>query len=304
MGNCRIPFSLKNLPCPLVCVWHNAPNYKMGTYAERLAEKYGLRVGIFRKLFLCRVSRFLICCVYEFYRKRAFFYTCRQCQKFVLLSEKFFPTFPLMKKFSNKVCAVPNPAPFPPIKNLDFSKKKRELLFVGRLEFGQKRPDLLLKIWARLESRFPDWSLRIVGDGPDAGKIRALAEALGLRRVCFDGFCDPKPKYHDAAIFCMTSEFEGFVMVLVEAAAFGCVPVAFNSFASVSDIIVHGENGVLVPAFDEVAYAEELARLMSDAALRERLALAAREHVSAFASDKIAARWESLFKELRAASHS
>lgn len=298
MGNCRIPFSLKNLPCPLVCVWHNAPNYRMGTYVERLAEKYGVRAGIFRKLFLSRVSRFLICFVYEFYRKRAFFYACRQCQKFVLLSEKFFPTFPPAKKFPEKVCAVPNPAAFPPVENIDFSKKKKELLFVGRLEFGQKRPDLLLKIWARLESRFSDWALRIVGDGPDAERIRALAGTLGLKRVRFEGFCDPKPFYRDAAIFCMTSEFEGFVMVLVEAAAFGCVPVVFNSFASVSDIVVHGENGTLVPAFDCAAYAEELARLMTDAALRERLALAARDRVSAFAPDKIAARWESLFAEI------
>ena len=297
MGNCRIPFSLKKLPCPLICVWHNAPNYKMETYPERLAEKYGVRSGIFRKLFLSRASRFLIRRAYEIYRERAFFYACRQCRKFVLLSEKFFPEFPPMKKFSEKVCAVPNPAAFPPVENIDFSKKKKELLFVGRLEFGQKRPDLLLEIWARLESRFSDWSLRIVGDGPDAERIRALAGTLGLQRVRFEGFRDPKPFYRDAAIFCMTSEFEGFPMVLVEAAAFGCVPVAFDSFAAVSDIIAHGENGVLVPAFDCAAYAEEIARLMTDAELRERLALAARDHVFVFAPDKIAARWETLFAE-------
>lgn len=297
MGNCRIPFSLKNLPCPLICVWHNAPNYKMETYPERLAEKYGVRAGIFRKLFLSRASRFLIRRAYEIYRERAFFYACRQCQKFVLLSEKFFPEFPPMKKFPEKICAVSNPAAFPPVENIDFSKKKKELLFVGRLEFGQKRPDLLLEIWARLESRFSDWTLRIVGDGPDAEKIRALAGTLGLQRVRFEGFCDPKPFYRDAAIFCMTSEFEGFGMVLVEAAAFGCVPVAFDSFAAVSDIIAHGENGALVPAFDRAIYAETLARLMTDGVLRERLALAARDRVSAFSPDKIAARWEALFAE-------
>lgn len=87
-------------------------------------------------------------------------------------------------------------------------------------------------------------------------------------------------------------------MVLLEAAAYACVPVAFDSYAAVRDIVADGENGVLVPAFDCEAYVEMLARLMSDAAARERLALAARSRVSDFSASKIAARWEALFTEI------
>lgn len=154
-----------------------------------------------------------------------------------------------------------------------------------------------MKIWVRLEARFPDWRLRIVGDGPDAGKLKALAGTLRLERASFEGFRDPAPFYRDAAILCMTSAFEGFSMVLLEAAAFGCVLAAFDSYASVTDVIAHGENGILVPAFDCGRYADELARTMSDSSLRERLALAARERVADFSADKIAARWEALFEE-------
>lgn len=296
MGNCRVPFSLKNLPCRLFCVWHNAPNYRLETYAERLAEK--LRVPAFlRGIFLSPPMRFCIRRAYEFYRSRAFFYACARAEKFVLLSEKFISAFPPAKKFPRKVCAIPNPASFAPAEN-PLAEKKRELLFVGRLENGQKRVDLLLRIWARLEKRFPEWSLRVVGDGPDAPKIRAFAGTLGLERVSFEGFCAPAPYYRDAAIFCMTSAFEGFGMVLVEAAAFGCVPVAFDSYAAVRDIIDDGENGVLVSAFDLDAYTETLAQLMRDDALRERLGSAARDCVSDFSADKIAARWEALFAEI------
>lgn len=124
------------------------------------------------------------------------------------------------------------------------------------------------------------------------------AGTLGLERVSFEGFCAPAPYYRDAAIFCMTSAFEGFPMVLLEAAAFGCVPVAFDSYAAVRDIIDDGENGVLVSAFDLDAYTETLAQLMRDDALRERLALAARGRVAEFSPDKIAARWEALFAEI------
>lgn len=298
MGSCRVPFSLKNMPCPLIAVWHNAPDYRMETYLERLTEKYRIRSAFLRRFLRTGFAKFLIRKSYEFYRNCAFFYACRCCTKFVLLSEKFFPAFPPVRKYPEKVCAIPNPATYLPQYDFDFSEKKRELLFVGRLELGQKRVDLLLKIWAKLEARFPEWCLRIIGDGPDATATKNLSKELGLRRVYFEGFCDPRPFYRSASIFCMTSAFEGWGMVLVEAAAFGCVPVAFDSYASVSDIISSGEDGILVPAFDCEKYAEELARLMFDSVLREKFARAARARVSEFSPAKIAEQWEKLFYEV------
>lgn len=98
----------------------------------------------------------------------------------------------------------------------------------------------------------------------------------------------------------MTSASEGFPMVLVEAAAFGCVPVAFESFAAVRDIISDGENGALVPPFDLDKYAETLAALMNDDALRERLAAGTAQICENFAPAKIGDRWEALFAEILA----
>ena len=89
-------------------------------------------------------------------------------------------------------------------------------------------------------------------------------------------------------------------MVLLEAAAFGCVPVAFDSFAAVRDIIDDGENGALVPAFDLDAYAETLARLMRNDALRERLAKNAQTQIrEKFSMDQIVKKWEELFSRLK-----
>lgn len=296
MGNCRIPFSLKNLPCRLIAVWHNAPDYKMSTYAELLTEKYNVRFPVIRSLILSRVGRFGVQRAYECYRALAFFYTTACSDKFILLSEKFFPNFLPAKFFPKKVCAIPNPASFA-AEPSGIGGKRKELLFVGRLENGQKRVDLLLKIWEKLERYFPDWCLRIVGDGPSAGTLRRLAATLGLRRVFFEGRRDPIPFYRDAAIFCMTSAFEGWPMTLVEASAFGCVLVAFDSYASVSDIISHGNNGILVPAFDCEKYAAELSALMCDSDLRNCLGVAARERIRDFAPEKIAERWEALFRK-------
>ena len=221
-------------------------------------------------------------------------------ERFVLLSEGFIPwvseRFP--QELRRKIVAIPN---FTTVPRQDCAaEKEKVLLFVGRLENGQKRVDLLLKIWAKLEKAFPQWRLEIVGDGPSRGGLEALAGTLGLQRVTFEGFQKPEKYYRRAPIFCMTSAFEGFGMVLIEAAAFGCVPVAFESFAAVRDIISDGENGALVPPFDLDKYAETLAALMSDDALRERLAANTAQICEKFAPAKIVDRWEALFAEVLA----
>ena len=232
---------------------------------------------------------------------------CRVSSAVALLSEGYRAELckylPDKEELRRKICVIPNmvDCSSPGTAEPDFSAKKKELLFVGRLKFADKRPDYLLRIWSRLEKRFPAWSLRFVGSGADEPRLKKLAGKLGLERVRFEGFRKPQPYYREASIFCMTSAYEGFPNVLVEAASFGCVPVAFESFAAVRDIIADGENGCLVPAFDLDAYAETLARLMSDDALRERLAENALAQIpEKFSPEKIGAHWERLFRRIAA----
>ncbi len=297
------PKTFENLPCPLAILFHIKPldirnRLTLGkSFCARICrnkfpriqdalyfamKKFGV-VFLFRKFHEAGITR-------------NFFQLVKIADKFVLLSEKFFPEFPPFKTFPHKIAGISNPATFeaPP----SVPAKQKEILFVGRIKFEQKRPDFLLKIWAKLENRFPDWKLKIVGTGSDEAELKRLSQTLGLKNVDFEGFQSPQKYYERAAIFAMTSAYEGFGMVLVEAAAFACVPVAFNSFASVTDIISDNENGVLVPAFDLEKYAEKLAELMENPSLRERLGNAAKSGVSRFSAPKIAEKWESLFFEI------
>ena len=69
----------------------------------------------------------------------------------------------------------------------------------------------------------------------------------GLKRVRFEGRQNPKRYYEEASIFMLTSSFEGWGLTLTEAQQFGCVPLAFYSYASLPDIITDGKNGFMIP---------------------------------------------------------
>ena len=87
-------------------------------------------------------------------------------------------------------------------------------------------------------------------------------------------------------------------MVLVEAQGAGCVPFAFQSYASVGDIIDDGKNGVLVKPFDCDLYAKKLAHLMTNDTLRREMAVNAIEKAREFSREKIYGQWIDVFHSL------
>ena len=230
--------------------------------------------------------------------RRLFAYNTRWSDAYVLLSERYVDCFRSYFPSGHIPCPVYGigNACKPAARVGDPGEKQKELLFVGRLSHAHKRPDYLLRIWGRLEERFPDWRLRLVGSGEDESALKALANQLGLTRVTFEGFQDPAPYYRDAAIFCMTSAHEGFPMVLGEAAGYGCVPVVFESFDAVRDLVVDNENGLLVPACDLDRYAERLAELMENEVIRQRLAGKALQIPERFSEARVGERWAQVFE--------
>ena len=176
------------------------------------------------------------------------------------------------------------------------TEKRREVIYVGRLTYEDKRVDRLLDIWHRVESRFPDWRLRIVGDGRERANLEAQAERLGLQRVEFCGMtATPYEYYNTASILCLTSTFEGWGLALTEAQQAGVVPIAFACSDGVMEILSPSwENGVLVEPFDINAYAAALARLMSDESLRQQIAANCREKVKRYDLEHVGAAWEEL----------
>ncbi len=174
--------------------------------------------------------------------------------------------------------------------------KKKQVLFVGRLDWSSKRPDKMLRIWKRLFQKHPDWRLLMLGDGPDRAKTEDLAREFQLKNIAFKGFVDPEPYYNEASIICLTSDYEGFGLAMVEAMQFGVVPIAFSNWASLSDIIEHKQTGLMVKPNDMADFVDKLNSLMSDDKEQKRMALNAIAFVQKFHIDVIGPQWLELLK--------
>ena len=217
--------------------------------------------------------------------------------KVMLLSENYIPIFENavgVKDTEKKLVSINNPSIQP---ECIVKEKEKRVLWGGRVEFGMKRVDRMMRIWKRVSHKFPDWQLDILGSG-DIDFFRNLTKKYGIQNINFVGFCNPQEYYDRGAILCMTSSTEGWGMVLVEAQSNGVVPIAYNSYASATDIINDGENGFLVKAFDEDEYVKKLMLLMRDKELRLRMAESAMASVRKFDSRKIAQQWIDLFEKL------
>lgn len=215
--------------------------------------------------------------------------------RMVTLSDKFIPEYLFFagKQFQNKMTAIPNPVT---ADDLTRTVKENILLFVGRLSSEKGLPHLL-NIWAKLESDFPDWKLQILGDGAEKAFVESSIKELNLKRCEVLGFQKPEPYYNKAKIFCMTSLYEGFGLVLVEAMKYGTVPFAFKSYPNVVDIVNDGKDGVLVTPFDVEEYASKLRELMTNPDKLQVLSKQAEVKSREFSIEKIGLRWEVLFKK-------
>lgn len=186
---------------------------------------------------------------------------------------------------------------------LDASKKEKEIIYVGRIDYNQKRVYRVIDTWALLERKYPDWRLAIVGDGVERNNIENKAKALGLKNVSFEGFKSPIEYYKRARMLMLTSEYEGFPLVLAECMSFGVVPAVYGSYSAVYDIVDDGLNGIVFPYRKEGFSAEDAARhmerIMADETVYKSMAEHAVETSKRYSVDEIYKSWKETFDKLK-----
>ena len=168
------------------------------------------------------------------------------CDRYVLLSKRFIPVFidTVHPDDDSKISGINNPCSF--LEYKADNVKDNTVLVVARMEEGQKRISNILMVWSLLFKKYEDWTLVLVGNGKDLTHYKEYIKTKGIERVNFIGASNKVQQYYSTGkIFLMTSIWEGLPMTLIEAQSFGCVPVAFDNFAALHDI-VNGTNGVCV----------------------------------------------------------
>ena len=199
------------------------------------------------------------------------------------------------------VAYIPNPLPFAPATLSELTRRTPSLsaIAVGRYSY-QKGFDLLLQAWAEVHRRYPQWHLDIYGDG-DREPYQRQAEALGLDAQALTlhpSDADIRSRYCEHDFYILSSRFEGFGMVIIEAMACGLPVVAFDCPTGPRELIADGVTGRLVPSDDIAALADAVAHAICDEAWRRQAATAAIEASRRFTVDNIMGEWLALFGQL------
>ena len=223
------------------------------------------------------------------------------CDKFVLLSNSFIPSFAKLYKLKkiNKLYSISNPLPFPK-QNIDLMNKKNIVLIVSRFYETQKNIKSALRIWKSIEKQgYDTWQLKIVGYGQDEVELKEYARTLNLKHISFEGKKENVSDYYkEASIFMMTSNYEGFGMTLIEAQQHGCVPIAFDNFTVLHDIIQHEYNGYIIPTGNELLYTKTLTHLIENKNERDSVAANAYLSSNKFSIMEIGKKWDDLLSQL------
>ena len=217
----------------------------------------------------------------------------KKLDRFVVLTEKDREAWTEL----DTVEVIPNPAPFMPSQVSPLTEKR--VIAVGRYSH-EKGFDLLLRAWADVEKQCADWYLDIYGDG-DTTSYEKLMDELGIdkRRCRLNGRTnDVEYEYCHSSLFVLSSRFEGFGMVIVEAMACGLPVIAFDCPWGPRAIIKDGEDGILAENGNPIALAQGLISLMQDDDKRNMMSSKAQVHVRRFAIDQIALHWKQLFDSL------
>lgn len=295
LSSCREYGGVKLISC-----YHNSiltPVYYYAYQKEYQLRKYGMGF-LFWLLKLKPINRLLVQLNIAKYRKK-YKTTAQNCDKVVLLCEGQLAEWERMSGMSSngRIAVIPNYTPSFEIN--DSTGKKEMVLWVGTFDYAIKRPDLMLRIWGKIEDKHPSWSLFMLGDGPSFSEMKMLAQKLKLKRVVFTGRVIPSIYYEQAQIQCVTSVHESFSLVSVEAMQCGNPVIAFNSYTAAPYIITEKGNGFLVKPFDTALYAEQLSLLMENDELRVKMGRFARESVERFSEENVYRLWVRLFDDIK-----
>lgn len=238
---------LRSLPCRTMAELH----FSMDQRRQLLMANHGGRLwSLFGKIRTWQLVR-----------------AVRPLEQLVVLTEQDKQDW--LRAGCRNVTVIPNPCAIndsysapEPLRLTTKDQRPKTILAAGRLH-EQKGFDLLLQAWKPIEKNHPEWSLRIVGEGPKRAELEAQIKALGLERAVLAGSTNNmENEYAAASLFVLSSRYEGFSLVLSEAMWCGVPCVSFDCPQGPGELLADGR-GWLVPNGDIAALSERIAYAIS-----------------------------------------
>ena len=232
------------------------------------------------------------------FQKQIRSFGCRFSSANVLITKKALSFYNAKRKKNNYLI-------YNPIDNalLDsevcYNTDSKKIISVGRLE-KVKNYDIGVELCKHLSEKFPDWSWDIYGDGSQREHLQKLIEENGVSHfLCLKGnSTEIYKKYDEYAFIVMTSQYEGFPMVLLEASARGLPLVSFDIETGPDEIICDGHNGYLIPDYNREFLLGKIAELMRDSEKRKSMSDNAQKRAKTFYLKQIIPEWKKVFEEV------
>jgi glycosyltransferase involved in cell wall biosynthesis len=201
--------------------------------------------------------------------------------------------------FGSGTCVVRIPNSLTPLTGGPADPRSKVVVAAGRLTH-QKGFDRLIPAFEQVLREHPDWTLRIYGSGPHRRRLERLVVERGLyNNVLLMGRAERMgDELAQGSVYVLSSRFEGFGMVLIEAMSKGMAVVSFDCPRGPADLITHGVDGLLVPNGDVDALARAILDVVGDEDRRRRLGVAAVESAGRYNPEVVGGQWDDLFDRL------
>lgn len=195
------------------------------------------------------------------------------------------------------VYVIPNSYPFYP--DAPSTCENKQAIIVGRYN-SAKGYNYLIDAWRMVYKKHPDWIINIFGSGEYKEMVRKQINDYCLQDVVIMN--NPTnyimEEYLKSSIYVMSSVFEGFAMVLLEAMSCGLPCVSFDCPYGPRNVITDGEDGFLVDYLNSKALADSICKLIEDEGLRKQMGKNGRNNVLRYSRESIMPQWISLFESI------
>lgn len=192
---------------------------------------------------------------------------------------------------------IPNSLPFEPVAGSSLDSKRA--IAVGRYN-NAKGYEYLVEAWDKVYSKHQDWTISIYGSGEMKEHVKELIDSRGLQDTMLmnDPTDNIQERYLESSLCVVSSRYEGFSMVILEAMSCGVPVVSFDCPHGPRNIIRNGEDGILVEHLNTEALADGICRMIENPDIRKAMGEKAKENVKRFSRDNVMAQWTDLFSRL------